>query len=213
MAKPFLGIEEQVKQGIAVLRRGGVIAYPTDTVYGLGASLNRPEAVARIYEVKGRRRNLALPVLLADILQIADITNGIPPSTWCFIRNFWPGALTLVLRKSSLVPDIVTGNGDTVAIRIPDHPVPLELIRGLGSPLVGTSANLSGQPSSLTADEVRMQLGDKIDLVIDGGRCPGGRESTIIDVTVETPRMLRSGAITEEELRQACGDIKAEGIF
>lgn len=208
MTEPLLDTQEQVQRGVEILRRGGIVAYPTDTVYGLGASLDKPGAIARIYAVKQRPRNMALPVLLADMQQIADITHGIPPSAWCFIRNFWPGALTLVLRKSSLVPDIVAAGGETVAIRIPDHPVPLALIKGLGTPVVGTSANLSGQPSPLTADEVRAQLGDKVDLIIDGGRCPGGKESTILDLTEDLPRIVRAGAIPPEELKRACGDIE-----
>lgn len=211
MEKPFFDIQQQIEKGIAVLRQGGLVAYPTDTVYGLGASLDRPEAIEHIYEVKGRAKNQALPLLLADILQIAGVTHGIPPSAWCFIRNFLPGALTLVLPKSDSVPAVVTAGGRTVAFRIPDHPVPLALIKSLGVPIVGTSANLSGQRSPLTADEVNAQLGGKIDFIIDGGRCPGGKESTIVDVTGETPVVLRRGAISEEELTRVRGNILVKG--
>ena len=110
----------------------------------------------------------------------------------------------MVLPKSESVPDIITGGGTTVAVRIPAHPVPIALARGLGAPIVGTSANLSGKPSALTADEVYAQLGDKVDLIIDGGRCPSSKESTIVDLTVETPMVLREGAISREELKQVC---------
>ncbi|MFC2036301.1 L-threonylcarbamoyladenylate synthase [Chloroflexota bacterium] len=113
-----------------------------------------------------------------------------------------PGALTIVLPKSNSVPDIITAGGTTIAVRIPAHPIPSALIGGLGVPIVGTSANPSGKPSPLTADAVYSQLGNKIDLIIDGGRCPGGRESTVIDVTGETPVVLREGAISREELEQ-----------
>ena len=116
----------------------------------------------------------------------------------------------MVLLKSRSVPDIITAGGNTVAIRIPAHPVPVALVRGLGMPIVGTSANLSGKPSALTADEVYSQFGDKVDLVIDGGRCPGGRESTIIDVTGEVPEILREGAISIGELKRVCGSIKSK---
>ncbi len=200
-------IQRQVDKGIAILKRGGVVAFPTDTVYGLGACANRQQAVERIYQLKERSRSRALPLLLADRLQISEVAGTVPPIAWLLIDNFFPGALTIVLPKSSSVPDIITAGGLTVAVRIPAHPIPVALADGLGMPIVGTSANLSGRPSVLTADEVYAQFGDKIDLVIDGGRCPGGRESTIVDVSGETPLVLREGAISEEELKRVCGSI------
>ena len=199
-----LGIKEQIDRGIAVLKKGGLVAFPTDTVYGLGACYNNYDAVERLYRVKQRPRHLALPLLLADVEQIKEVADYISPDAWLLIRRFLPGALTLVLPRSDSVPDIVTGGGETVAVRVPAHPVPVALIEGIGAPVIGTSANTSGKPSALIADEVRSQLGDKIDLVIDGGRCPGGRESTIIDVTGEVPRILREGAISRQELGQVC---------
>ena len=210
LAKPIIDIRQQIERGIAILRQGGLIAYPTDTVYGLGASMSLPQSVARIYEVKGRPRSLPLPLLLADVSQIAEVTGKVPPSAWCFIRNFFPGALTLILPKADSVPAIVTGGGTSVAVRIPDHPVPVAIIKGLGVPIVGTSANISGRPSPLTAEEVCAQLGDKIDLIIDGGQCPVGKESTIVDVTGEIPVIRREGAISIEELRRVCGNILTE---
>lgn len=211
LAKPFIDIQKQIERGITILRQGGLVAYPTDTVYGLGASMSLPQSVARIYEVKGRSPNSPLPLLLADVSQIAEVAGKVPPSAWCFILNFFPGALTLILPKSSSVPAIITGGGNSVAVRIPDHSVPVALIKGLGVPIVGTSANISGRPSPLTAGEVYAQLGDKIDLIIDGGRCPGGKESTIVDVTGETPVIRREGAISKEELRRVCGNIQTRG--
>jgi len=150
---------------------------------------------------------MALPLLLAHTLQISEVAEPVPPIAWLLAHNFLPGALTIVLHKSNSVPDIITGGGITVAVRIPAHPIPVALADGLGMPIVGTSANLSGKPSALTADKVYSQFGDKIDLVIDGGRCPGGRESTIVDVTGETPVILREGAISRKELEQVCGSI------
>lgn len=195
-------IQQQVDQGIAILKRGGIVAFPTDTVYGLGASANLQQAVERVYQVKERPRSMALPLLLADRLQISEVAEPVPPVAWLLADNFFPGALTIVLHKSNSVPDIITAGGLTVAVRIPAHPIPVALANGLGMPLVGTSANLSGKPSVLTADEVHAQFGEKIDLIIDGGRCPGGRESTIVDVTGKTPVVLREGAISGEELKQ-----------
>jgi L-threonylcarbamoyladenylate synthase len=207
LTKPFIDIQQQIEQGISILRKGGLVAYPTDTVYGLGAAMNHPQAVQRIFLAKGRPSNLPLPLLLADVAQIADVADSVPPSAQCFLRNFFPGGLTLVLPKSRAVPSLVTGGGDTVAVRVPDHPVPVALIKGLGVPIVGTSANRSGQPSVMTAAEVAQQLGNRVDLIIDGGRCPGGKESTIVDVTGEIPVILREGAISREELERVCGHI------
>ncbi len=184
-----------------------MVIYPTDTVYGLGAGVNIPEAVERVYRVKERPSNMALPLLLADISQISEVAESVLPIAWLLAKEFLPGALTMVLPRSRSIPDTITAGGKTVAIRIPAHPVPVALVRGLGTPIVGTSANLSGKPSALTADEVYSQLRDKVDLVIDGGKCPGGRESTIIDVTGEVPKILREGAISEKKLRQVCGSI------
>lgn len=197
--------KRQIREGISVLKQGGIIALPTDTVYGLGASANIPQAVERVYEVKKRPRHMPLSIFLAHMSQISDVAELIPPVAWLLAEKFLPGALTLVLHKSRSVPDIVTAGGTTVAVRIPAHPVPIALIEGLGAPVLGTSANLSGRPSALTAAEVYSQLGDKIDLVIDGGQCPGGRESTIVDVTGETPVVLREGAILVAELEHASG--------
>lgn len=202
-----LEIKQQIEKGIAILKQGGIVAFPTDTVYGLGAGVSLQQAVERVYEVKKRPRNRPLPLLLADVSQITMVADPVPPIAWRLIHSFLPGALTLVLAKSNSVPDILTAGGTTIAIRIPAHPIPIALIEGLGTPIVGTSANLSGQPSPLTADEVYAQLGDKIDLIIDGGQCPGGKESTIVDVTGATPVVLREGAISREELKRVCGSL------
>jgi len=200
-----LGIQKQVERGIPILKQGGIIAYPTDTVYGLGACVSIHQAVERVYAVKERPRNMALPLLLADTSQITQVAYPVPPIAWLLIESFLPGALSIVLPRSNSVPDIITGGGATVAVRIPAHPVPVALAKGLGTPIVGTSANLSGKPSALTADEVNSQFGNKIDLIIDGGRCPGGKESTVVDVTGETPVILREGAISREEIERVCG--------
>jgi L-threonylcarbamoyladenylate synthase len=201
--KLLSSIQKQLEQGISILKQGGIVAFPTDTVYGLGAAVNLPQAVARVYQVKERAKNMPLPLLLADKSQIGEVAEPVPPIAWLLAEKFLPGGLTIVLFKSKAVPDTVTGGGKTVALRIPAHPVPLALARGVGTPIVGTSANLSGQPSALTAEEVYTQLDGKVDLIIDGGRCPGGRESTIVDLTGETPLVLREGAISREELKSA----------
>ena len=203
-------VREQVEQGISILKRGGVVAFPTDTVYGLGAGIGIDSAVERVYRIKGRPSSRALPLILADLYQFEKVAREVTPTARLLADNFWPGPLTLVLLKSDSVSDIITGGSETVAVRIPAHPIPVALARGVGTAVVGTSANLSGQPSALTAAEARAQLGDKADLIIDG-ECPGGKESTIVDLTGETPAILRQGAISREELRQICPDIAVKG--
>jgi L-threonylcarbamoyladenylate synthase len=195
-------LQDQVNKGIEILKSGGLVAFPTDTIYGLGAGAYQVPAIERLFAVKQRPLAMGLPLLLADFNQINEVAHFISPVAWRLARKFLPGALTLVVYRSELVPDIITNGGDTVAIRIPDHPVPLALIKGLGTPVVGTSANLSGRPSALDAAGVETQFGDKLDLIIDGGPAPGGMESTVVDVTGEIPVILRQGAIPRQELER-----------
>ena len=195
-------LEREIEKGVKILQRGGVIAFPTDTVYGLGGDAFNSTAVERIYEIKNRPRHQPLPVLIADIERLATLANPIPEFARFLARRFWPGGLTLVLPKADLVPAYLAA-GPTIAVRIPNHPVCLTLIEHLGNPIIGTSANISSRPSVLTADEVEQQLGGKIDFVIDGGKCPGGRESTIVDVTHEPPVILRQGIIPSHEVDKA----------
>jgi L-threonylcarbamoyladenylate synthase len=202
-----IDLEKQITQAIAALKNGGVVAYPTDTVYGLGACMTDTAAVDRIFQVKGRPKGMALPVLLAEKQQIEEIVTTFSPAARRLADEFFPGALTIILPKSVLVPDIITGGGKTIAFRIPNHAVPLALIKRLGKPIVGTSANLSGHPSALTAEEVISQIGDKIDMVVDGGKCPGGIESTVIDLSGEKPIIRRQGAVSIEKLRKILPDI------
>lgn len=197
-------IQKQIEKGIVILKKGGLVAYPTDTIYGLGAGAYIIPAVECVYQVKKRPHNMALPLLLADVSQINEVARDVPLAAWLLARHFLPGALTLVLYRSSKVPDIVTAGGETVGVRVPAHPVPVALIKGLGMPLVGTSANLSGRPNSLTAEDVLAQFGDRLDLIIDGGRCPGGKESTVVDLTGEKPVILREGAIPRKKLEAVC---------
>jgi L-threonylcarbamoyladenylate synthase len=199
--------EMQIKKAISILQNGGLVAYPTDTVYGLGASMFDINAIERIYRVKGRLKSMALPLLLSDPSQIAVLVTSVPPLAQNLINEFFPGALTIILPKSDIVPDIITGGGKTIAFRIPNHPVTLALIKGFGKPIVGTSANLSGQPSPLTATEVINQIGSQIDMVIDGGRCPGGIESTVVDLSGVRPVVRRKGSINLDKIKNILPDI------
>jgi L-threonylcarbamoyladenylate synthase len=200
MDKRRLSLGLQVEFAVSVLRDGGVVAFPTDTVYGLGVVV-APGPVERLYQLKGRPRDLALPLLIADSTQLEAVARDIPVAARRLAGEFWPGALTLVLRKSPAVPDFITAGKDTVAVRLPRHPVPIALVLGIGGPLASTSANLSGRPSAHSAGEVKEQLGEEIGLVIDGGAITRSRESTIVDLTGERPIVLRRGAITLARLR------------
>jgi L-threonylcarbamoyladenylate synthase len=193
-------IEKQIEKGIEIIRKGGVIAFPTDTVYGLGAGIYIESGVKRIFEIKQRPAKMALPLLLSDASQIHEIAMDLPPYAWRLVKTFLPGGLTLVVYRTKVVKDIISAGGDTVAIRIPDHPVPCALIKGSGMPLVGTSANLTGKASLTTAEEVHRQLGDAVDMVIDGFPIPSGKESTVVDVTGEVPVILREGCISRSDI-------------
>ena len=196
-----------VERAISMLVQGGLVVFPTDTVYGLGACADNEQAVAKVYLVKERPMSMALPLLLANTMQIKEVARSVPPIAWRLIERFMPGSLTVVLYKAKAVLDAVAGGGDTVAVRIPAHPIPLTLAERVG-PIVGTSANLTGEPSPLTADEVRSQLRDSIDMVVDGGSCPGGRESTVIDATSDMAVILREGPISREVLKEVRPEIR-----
>lgn len=197
-------MEDQVKKAIHILKKGGIVAYPTDTVYGLGANALDEAAVLRVYEAKRRPRHLAVPILLAAISQIDEVALDVPAIAWRLAERFLPGGLTLVLYKSPVIPDVVTGGDSKVAVRVPAHPIPIALVEGVGAPITGTSANLSGKPNPVTAEEVRRQLGNCIDLIIDGGRCQGDVASTVIDLTGEHPLILREGVVSREEIEKVC---------
>ncbi len=196
-------VAEQVAKGAAIHKSGGVIAFPTDTVYGLAAAFDNESAVRRIFDLKQRPKGMALPLLVADMAQLEELAGTLTPMARRLADSFLPGALTLVLPKSAKVPDFISG-GETVALRIPADPVALALIKALGLPIVGTSANPSGRPAARSVAEVHAYFGDRIDLIIDGGGRPGGRESTIVDISRERPRLLREGAISRREIERLC---------
>ncbi len=192
---------EALPQAVAVLQRGGLVAFPTDTVYGVGALAFAGEAVQRLYEVKGRSAEKAIAVLVAREADLAQVAAALTPSARALALRFWPGPLTLVVPKHSALPEAVS-TGPTVGVRQPDHPLAQALLR-LSGPLAVTSANLSGQSSATTAEEVLTQLGNRIDLLLDGGQTPGGVASTVIDCTAEPPVILRPGPIRAAEIEAA----------
>jgi len=194
--------EGSLAEAIAVLKGSGLVAYPSDTVYGLGAAASDERAVTRVFAAKGRLSEKALSLLLADIEDMAPLCADVPPAAQLLAERFWPGPLTLVLRRSPAFQSAALGGGDNVALRVPDHLFLRELIRALGEPITGTSANRSGRPSCRTAREVRRQLGSAVDLIIDGGPTRAGPESTVIDITPEQVTMLRGGAIPRSEVER-----------
>jgi L-threonylcarbamoyladenylate synthase len=191
---------DSLEQAVDVLRRGEPIAFPTDTVYGVGAHAFLPGAMARLYAIKERPAHLPIPLLLPNAAALASVCTDIPPLAWQLARRFWPGGLSLVLPRMPVVPDAVTAAGPTVAVRVPDHPLISELCQRLGAPLAATSANRHGQPAPITADAVAEALGGRIALILDGGPCPGGMASTVLDLTTSPPAILRVGPVTVEAL-------------
>jgi L-threonylcarbamoyladenylate synthase len=178
-----------------------LVAFPTDTVYGVGALAFYETAVLAIYEAKARPEEKAIPVLIADVSEVDKVAEGMPDRARRLAERFWPGPLTLVVKKRHTIPAAVSPT-DTIGLRVPDHPVARELLRAAG-PMAVTSANLSGQPSPCTADEVLGQLSGRIAMILDGGRTPGGVPSTVVDCTKEAFIILREGPIRIEEILAA----------
>lgn len=198
-------IATDIEQAAGVLRAGGLVALPTETVYGLGANAEDPAAVARIFQVKGRPPAHPLIVHIAAAEQLDDWVAEVPAAARLLAERFWPGPLTLVLRRGHRVPLEATGGLETVAVRVPDHPVALALLSAFGGGVTAPSANRFGSVSPTTADHVRAELGDAVDFILDGGSCQVGLESTIVDVTGEMPSILRPGGVTREDLEAVLG--------
>ena len=187
--------EEKLAEAVRVLREGGVVAFPTETFYGLGADARNETAVEKIFRIKGRDFLNPLPLIVANDRDLIPLVEEIPEAAQVLMNAFWPGPLTLVFRASSSVPPRLTADTGKIGIRVSSHPVARFLAAGLAGPLTATSANLSGGPECSSADAVIRALGDLPDAVIDGGATPGGAGSTILDVTLFPPRILREGAI------------------
>ncbi|MGQ9667374.1 MAG: L-threonylcarbamoyladenylate synthase [Anaerolineae bacterium] len=200
------GDPDCIVRAVEILHDGGVVAFPTDTVYGLAADARQPDAVAELYIVKRRAPDKAIPILIADPADLRHFVSYVPEPARRLMEAFWPGGLTLILPIAPTVPAIISP-GPGIAVRMPNHPVPLELIRRLGAPLATTSANISGAESPSTAQEVLAQLGRRVDLILDGGPTPGPIPSTIVDFTQTPPRLLRAGALQPAEIRRIIPDL------
>ena len=198
---------DKLSQAAAIIRRGGLVAFPTETVYGLGANALDPQAVKGIFAAKGRPQDNPLIIHLYDPSQTQQYAKNIPPVYYALCERFSPGPLTVILPKRDCIPMETSGGLDTVAIRMPSDPIAAELIRLSGVPIAAPSANTSGRPSPTRADHVLQDMDGKIDAIIDGGPVGIGLESTIVDVTEEMPMVLRPGAITVEMLRETVGEV------
>lgn len=193
-----------INQAVEIISAGGVIGFPTDTVYGIGCSAFNPEAIQRLYHIKKRDSQKGIPILAADPEDASALSREFPRSAAALAARFWPGPLTLILPANPALPDNLSP-ADTIGVRIPDYPPILTLLSRSG-PLAATSANLSGQPSALTADDLLEQLGDQLDFVLDGGPVLGGESSTVLDLTVAPPKLLRAGPISFQSLLAALED-------
>ena len=190
-------------EAAGILKSGGICAFPTDTVYGLGAVYTDERAVRRIFAAKGRDEKKPLSILIADPSQAKLLSDEIPPEAFKLMKAFWPGALTVIVRKNPSVPDLVSAGKETVGIRMPALKETLDLIRLAGSPLAAPSANISGRRSSVTFEDVYEDLYGKTDMILDGGSCPGGVSSTVVDVSAGKTEILREGEITLKMIAQA----------
>jgi L-threonylcarbamoyladenylate synthase len=195
----------EIAKAVAILRAGGLVAFPTETVYGLGADACNPEAIAKLYAAKGRPAGHPVIVHLAGIELLPQWAEDITPAAQKLAEKFWPGPLTLVLRRAAGVSNALTGGQHTVGLRVPSHPLAHRLLTEFGSGIAAPSANRFGHVSPTTAQHVKQEFGDKVALVIDGGPCDVGIESTIVDVTGVSPRLLRPGRISARQIEEVFG--------
>lgn len=197
--------QTQINQAVDCLKKGGLLVMPTETVYGLAADATNEAAIQRIFATKGRPADHPLIVHIADINQLSHWARDIPDYAMTLAKHFWPGPMTLILKKQAHVLETITGGQDTVGIRIPNHPVARQLLQKFGGGLAAPSANSFGYISPTSTEHVRKDLGDKVDMILDGGHCGIGIESTIIDCSGDAPRILRPGMISEEEILELLG--------
>ena len=202
--------EKDLPQAAEIIRRGGLVGIPTETVYGLGANGLDPKAVSRIFEAKGRPQDNPLILHITDVSWLERYCKEIPLTAYKLAEAYWPGPMTMILPRKDMVPDAVTAGLDTVGMRCPSHILCHELIRLADVPIAAPSGNTSGRPSPTTADHMREDMDGKIDAIVDGGPCSVGVESTIIDLTCTPPRLLRPGGISLEQLRAVLGQVDVD---
>jgi L-threonylcarbamoyladenylate synthase len=186
-----------------IIKKGGVVAVPTETIYGLSANGLDPKAIEKIYEAKGRPETKPISLFVENMTGAENFCRDIPDEAYILANKFWPGPLTMIFKRKSNVPDILTAGGDTVGIRCPDNPLTVKLLELTGLPLTGTSANLSGQPNANDINEVMAYFDGKIEGAVDGGKCGGGVPSTVLDMTRKVPKILRAGGVSKEKIELA----------
>lgn len=199
---------DPIEQALAELKRGGLVAFPTETVYGLGADARNASAVARIFAAKGRPPTNPVIVHVSGVAMAKVYAHRWPDTARLLAQRYWPGPLTLVVPKSAEIPDIVTAGRPAVGLRMPAHPLAWELIHRFDGPIAAPSANRSTHVSPTTADHVREELGDAVPVILDGGPCTVGIESTVLDLSTQTPRILRPGGVTQQQIQQVIGPVE-----
>lgn len=194
-----------LSRAVDLLRKGGVAAYPTETFYGIGADAGNASAIDRIFDIKGRERLNPIPLIIGDRSLLRAIVQDVPATAAGLIETFWPGPLTLVFRAAPSLNQALTGGTGKIGVRLSSHPLARLLSNGISGAITATSANLSGEAECVSAEEVTASLGERIQTVIDGGRAPGGKGSTVIDVTSSPPRIYRVGAVPVEAIEYVIG--------
>ena len=188
-----------IKQAVVTLKDGGVVAFPTDTVYGVGVNPFRPEAVRKLYRIKGRPIDKPIPILVGSVDDVGRVAQNLPPIFSQLAERFWPGGLTLIVEAKSLPPEVTAG-GNTVGVRMPDHPLALALLQRFGGAIATTSANISDEPPATSAAEVRTELGALVDVILDGGGAATRIASTVVDLSISPPQIRRHGGISMNQL-------------
>jgi len=197
-------LKTEIKAAVQIIRKGGVVAIPTDTLYGFAACSTDAIAVEKVFELKRRPMDMPIPLLISDPEDIHKVASEVPPEAVLAANHFWPGELTIILKKSVLVPDVVTAGLNTVGIRVPNHWIPRSIAKQLGAPITGTSANRHGEPSIPNAQSVKDNFDCEIDLIIDDGTTGNGTASTLIDFSSSRPVILREGSISRIKLEEIC---------
>jgi L-threonylcarbamoyladenylate synthase len=198
---------ELIREAASVIRSGGLVIFPTETVYGLACNALDPSAVRKVFAAKQRPISAALPIQVGDKSSLAEVADELSGVALRLAERYMPGPITLIVRRNGRIPDVVTAGAETVGVRIPDNRIALALLKEVGGPIVATSANISGCSDPTSADEAVSQIGEHVDIVLDAGQSEHGVASTVVDTTVNPPRVLRKGAISVEDIRQVVGEV------
>lgn len=202
----------KIKEAAEIIKNGGLVVFPTETVYGIGANGLNTEAVEKIYVAKGRNKNKPLILLISNIKMLEEIAEDLTEVEEKLIKAFWPGPLTIILKRKLCVPDIVTGGGDTVGVRLTSGEIARRLIEESKCPIAAPSANISGRPSGTIVEEIFEELNDRVDCIIDGGKSKIGIESTVVRVIDDIPTILRQGQVTAEQIKEVIGNVKVDKL-